>query len=258
MHFKILRTLASALLVTIAACSGGEERAAPAGAAADARRVDPGQAGTVSGRVRFEGDVPVNPSVRISGDPMCIRANPNGMTFENFMVSGGGLDNVFVYVKDGLGGYQFDVPSEPVKLDQQGCRYVPHVAGLQVGQPLEISNSDETMHNVHSLPEANGEFNFAQYVKGQKNVQTFTTSEVMVPFKCDLHGWMNAYVGVVEHPYFAVTTEGGKFELKNLPAGTYTVEAWHEKAGTRTQQVTIAANESKAIDFTFTSASPAN
>jgi hypothetical protein len=258
MPLKILRTLASALLVTIAACSGGEKRAAPAGAAADAKRVDPAQAGVVMGRVTFEGEVPVNPPVKMSGDPMCMRANASGMRFENFMVSGGGLDNVFVYVKDGLGAYAFDVPSEPVKLDQQGCRYVPHVVGLRVGQPLEVSNSDETLHNVHALPDVNREFNFAQHLKGQKTIQTFTAPEVMVPLKCDLHGWMNAYVGVVEHPYFAVTTGGGKFELTNLPAGTYTVEAWHEKAGTRTQQVTIAAKESKAIDFTFKAATPAN
>jgi plastocyanin len=254
MHSKILRTLASALLATTAACSGGEKRAAQEGPAAGAKRVDPAQTGTLTGRVRFEGNVPVNPTVKMSGDPVCGRVNAGKMTFENFIVKDEGLGNVFVYVKAGLGAYQFDVPSDPVKLDQQGCRYAPHVVGLRVGQPLEISNSDETTHNVHALPEVNREFNFAQFVKGQKNVQTFTTSEVMVPFKCDLHGWMQAYVGVVDHPYFAITSDAGSFELKNLPAGTYTVEAWHEKAGSQTQQVTVAEKESKQIGFTFSSA----
>jgi hypothetical protein len=128
---------------------------------------------------------------------------------------------------------------------------VPRVVGVRAGQPIEVTNSDATLHNVHSLPETNREFNFAQGTQGQKDLQTFTAPEVMVPLKCDLHGWMNAYVGVVSHPYFAVTANGGRFELKGLPPGTYTIEAWHEKAGTQTQQVTIAANESKAIGFTF-------
>ena len=239
-------------LLVAAACSGDDKPAAAAAASpANAQRVDPATAGTLIGRVSFEGTPPENPIVKMSGDPMCIGANTDGMRFENYIVQDGGLDNVFVYVKDGLGNYHFDVPAEPVTLDQQSCRYLPHVVGVRVGQPIEISNSDETTHNVHSLPDENREFNVAQFKKGQKNVQTFTTPEVMIPFKCDLHGWMRAYVGVVEHPYFAVTTNGGSFELKGLPPGTYTVEAWHAKAGTQTQQVTIGVKESKEIGFTF-------
>jgi plastocyanin len=241
------------LLVLAAACSG-DEKSATSAPPANAQRVDPLTAGTLVGRVNFEGTPPENPIVRMSADPMCIGANTDGMRFENYIVKDGGLDNVFVYVKDGLGTYHFDVPAEPVKVDQQGCRYLPHVIGVRVGQPVEISNSDATTHNVHSLPDENREFNFAQFKKGQTNLQTFTTPEVMIPFKCDLHGWMRAYVGVVEHPFFAVTTDGGKFELKGLPPGTYTVEAWHAKAGTQTQQVTIAAKESNEIGFTFSGA----
>jgi plastocyanin len=201
--------------------------------------------------VAFEGDAPRNPTIRMTGDPLCARAHPDGMTFENFVIKDGGLDNVFVYVKDGLGNYHFDVPAEPVKLDQQGCRYVPHVLGARVGQAIEITNSDETTHNVHSLPDVNREFNIAQYVKDQKNTQTFTAPEVMIRIKCDLHGWMSAYVGVLEHPYFAVTTEGGKFELKGLPPGEYTIETWHEKAGTQTQKVTVGPKETKQIGVTY-------
>ena len=145
-----------------------------------------------------------------------------------------------------------------MKIDQQGCRYVPHVLGVQVGQPLEVGNSDETTHNVHALPDTNREFNFAQYVKGQKTVQTFTAAEVMVPFKCDLHGWMNAFIGVVAHPYFAVTADGGKFEIRNLPPGKYTIEAWHEKAGRQTQEVTVGEKDSKSITFTYRASAPAN
>jgi plastocyanin len=188
----------------------------------------------------------------MSGDPACAREYPDGYVFENYVVKDGGLDNVFVYVKDGLGNYSFDIPAEPVKLDQKGCRYVPHVLGVRVGQPIEVTNSDETMHNVHALPDVNGEVNYGQPRKGMKNTQTFTAAEVMVPLKCDVHGWMSAYIGVVEHPFFAVTKDGGRFELKGLPPGTYTIEAWHEKSGRQTQQVTIGEKEDKDVTFTFT------
>ena len=248
MTSRFPRPVLAIFLLAAAACSGAEEKA-PASAPANAPRVDAATAGTILGRVTFEGDAPANPSIKMAGDPLC--ANGGALTFENYVIKDGGLDNVFVYVKDGLGTYHFDVPAEPVKLNQQGCRYVPHVLGARVGQPIEITNSDETTHNVHSLPDANREFNFAQYVKDQKNTETFTAPEVMVRLKCDLHGWMSAYVGVVEHPYFAVTTDGGKFELKGLPPGEYTIETWHEKAGRQTQKITVGPKETKEIGFTY-------
>jgi plastocyanin len=167
------------------------------------------------------------------------------------VVTNAGLENVFVYVKDGLGNYYFDTPTEPVKLDQRNCLYHPHVLGVRTGQPLEIINSDETMHNVHALPNANREFNLGQAMQHQANQRTFTAKEIMVPFKCDVHGWMHAFVGVMDNPYFAVTRDGGKFELKNLPAGTYTIEAWHEKLGAQTQKVTIAEKQAAEVTFTF-------
>ena len=254
MKLNVLQLVAAAALLAVG-CSGERKAAAAATPPANAQRVDSATAGTLVGRVVFEGTPPENPPVKMSGDPMCISANGGRMTFEHYIVKDSGLDNVFVYVKDGLGNYQFDAPSEPVKVDQQGCRYVPHVLGARVGQPVEISNSDATTHNVHSLPDTNREFNLAQFQKGQKNVETFTVPEVMIPLKCDLHGWMRAYLGVVEHPYFAVTADGGKFEMKNLPPGTYTIEAWHEKGGTQTQQVTVGQKETKEIGFTYRPAS---
>ncbi len=251
MNTKALAPFVVALSMAAAACSGEQKEAAPAAPPANAQRVDPATSGALSGRVSFEGTAPENRMVKISGDPLCARAHAGGMAFENYIVKDGGLDNVFVYVKDGLGNYYFDAPAQPVKLDQQGCRYVPHVVGVQVGQAVEVSNSDATMHNVHAVPAVNREMNIGQHVKDQKNTHTFTAAEVMVPLKCDLHPWMNAYVGVVAHPYYAVTKDGGRFELKNLPAGTYTIEAWHEKAGTQTQQVTIGQKETKDVNFTF-------
>lgn len=251
---KMLQPTIAALLIAAAGCSGDEKPSA-AGAPANAQRVDSATAGAIIGRVTFEGTPPANPPVKISADPLCLRANEGGLTLENYIVKDGGLENVFVHVKDGLGNYVFDTPADSVKIDQQGCRYVPHVVGARVGQPVEIGNSDATTHNIHSLPDANREFNLAQFKLGQKNVETFTVAEVMIPIKCDLHSWMRAYVGVVEHPYFAVTTNGGRFELKGVPPGTYTLEAWHEKGGTQTQQITVAAKETKEIGFTYKSAS---
>jgi plastocyanin len=250
------RPWAAALLIACAAACGGEQRdAAPAGPPPGAQRVDAAKAGNVTGRVVFEGPVPENQLVKMASDPACIRANADGLRVENFVVTNGGLDNVFVYVKDGLGKYYFDVPTDAVKVDQQGCRYIPHVFGARVGQPIEIANSDETMHNVHAMPQVNREFNFGQPLKGIRNTEVFTAREVMVPFTCNVHPWMKAYGGIVDHPYFAVTSSGGTFELKNLPAGTYTVEAWHEKLPPQTQTVTVAEKETKQITFTFKSQS---
>jgi hypothetical protein len=244
------RPLVAALFLLAAACGGGQNKTTSAGPPPGALKVDPEKAANIAGRVIFAGTPPENAPVRMSGDPACMKANA-GSTFETYMVKDGGLDNVFVYVKDGLGNYYFDVPTEPVKLDQQGCRYVPHVFGARVGQPIEITNSDDTLHNVHALANVNREFNFGQHFKGMKNTQVFTAREVMVPFKCDVHGWMTSFGGIMDHPYFAVTSGGGRFELKTLPAGTYTVEAWHEKLPAQTQSVTIGEKETKEITFTF-------
>jgi plastocyanin len=164
---------------------------------------------------------------------------------------GKALGNVFVYVKDGLGDLTFDPPSTAASIDQKNCRYHPHVFGMQVGQTLEIMNSDPTLHNIHAVAKNNREFNQGQPLQGVKSTHTFTAPEVMVPFKCDVHGWMNAYVGVLPHPYFAVTDNAGSFALNSLPPGTYTIEAWHEKLGTATQTVTVGSKETQNVSFTF-------
>jgi plastocyanin len=254
MRVNSLRSYCPAAIVVAflaGGCGGGQPAPASNTPPPNAKRVDESKAGQIAGRVLFEGPAPENPPIKMASDPVCIRENTNGKTFETVLVNNRGLDNVFVYVKDGLGNYYFDTPTEPVRLDQSGCRYTPHVFGVRVGQPLEISNSDATMHNVHAIGNVNQEFNFGQHVKGQKNTRTFTAREVMVTFKCNVHPWMHAYAGVLDHPYFAVATGGGKFELKNVPAGTYTVEAWHEKLGAQTQSVTLGEKEAKEISFTF-------
>ena len=140
----------------------------------------------------------------------------------------------------------------------EGCQYVPHAMGIMVGQAYRILNSDGILHNVHALPKVNPAFNKPMPPTLKETTTTFSKPEPVFQIKCDVHPWMSAYVGVLEHPYFAVTADGGKFELKGLPPGTYTIEAWHEKAGTRTRQVTIGAKESKEITLSFKAAATAN
>jgi plastocyanin len=250
-------TLGLALAATIACGGGSKETAPPAGAPAAAagggsgQRVDPATAGDVKGVVSLDGSAPANAAIKMNADPVCVKANATPQAQETYMAEGGKLANVFVYVKDGLGNYMYDPPTEMAKIDQKNCRYHPHVFGVRVGQSIEILNSDPTLHNIHAVPTANTEFNNGQPIQGMKMNHTFTAKEVMVPFKCDVHGWMNAYVGVLDHPYFTTTGPDGSFALKGLPPGTYTIEAWHEKLGPMTQSVTLAAKDMKEVNFTF-------
>jgi plastocyanin len=245
-----LRIAACGLVVMAAACGGATEQP-PAAPAVTENPVDPATAGSVAGRIVLQGTAPRNEPINMSSDPYC-ESQGSQTTDEVVTGSGGTLGNVFVYVKDGLGELKFPVPAQAAVLDQKGCRYLPRVLGIQVGQTLEIRNSDSTLHNMHAIPEQNREFNKALSLQGLNHTHTFSTPEVMVPFKCDVHRWMRSYIGVLPHPFYAVTAADGSFRLTGLPPGTYTVEAWHEKLGTRTQSVTIGAGEAKDVAFTFT------
>jgi Carboxypeptidase regulatory-like domain len=256
--------LGLALAGSVVACGGSQESSnksadpSSPSAAGAGQRVDTATAGDVKGVVTLDGVAPKNEAIKMNADPVCVKQNTTPQSQETYIVGDDGktLGNVFVYVKDGLGAYVFDTPTETAKIDQQNCRYHPHVFGMRVNQPLEIVNSDPTLHNIHAMPKSNSEFNNGQPIQGMKMSHTFDKPEVMVPFKCDVHGWMNAYVGVLPHPYYAVTDKSGKFELKSLPPGTYTIEAWHEKLGTQTASVTLGPKESKDITFGFKAAGP--
>jgi len=241
--------IALAALLAATACGSGGDDTGKSLVARGTKNVDPATAATIGGTVMFEGTPPPSTTISMASDPGC---GTTPVTSESILVDNGGLQNVFVYIKDDVGSeYAFAVPTEPVKLDQKGCHYIPHVVGVRAGQPLEVVNSDNTMHNVHGMPEANREFNTGQPVPGMKTPTTFTTPEVLIRFKCDVHSWMHAYVGVVAHPFFAVSGSGGKFELKGIPPGTYTIEAVHEKLGRQTQSVTLGDKDAKTITFTF-------
>jgi plastocyanin len=248
---SFLRPFLAVILLSSAACGGGNDskETAPAPAATVANPVDAATAGGLKGSIKLEGTPPPSQTINRRSDQYCEQLGE--AKTQNFVATGGGLQNVFVYVKDGLGEMKFPVPTIPVVLDQKGCTYVPRVFGIQAGQPLEILNSDETLHNIHAQPMNNREFNRGQALKGLKYTHVFTTAEVMVPFNCDVHNWMNAWVGVLNHPFYAVSGQDGTFGIQNLPPGTYTIEAWHEKLGTQTQMVTIGPKEMKELSFTF-------
>lgn len=239
-------------LASLAACAGEGADVPEASPAAEvtASPVDEATAGGIRGSVRYAGsdtDTPID----FKPDPKCAGLHDGPVDTENVAVQDGKLANVFVYVKSGLEKYQFPVPTEKKVLDQQGCMYRPRVSGVMVGQTLVVKNSDDTVHNVHALPKVNREFNNSQPFQNMELEKKFTQPEVMVHFKCDVHRWMNAWMGVLPHPYFAVSAEDGAFTLDKLPPGTYTVEAWHETLGTQTQQVTVSPKQTAEITFDF-------
>ena len=219
----------------------------------------------VKGKVVFDG-APTAPSpLKMAGDQVCAKANPNAVPDQDTIVytkSGNAIPYVFVYVKKGIKG-KYTPPAEPKVIDQQGCKYHPHVMGMIAGQTIQIKNSDPTNHNIHSLAQKNNQFNFAQpnlnMVKELKGGDTFNREEVLVKIKCDVHAWMSTYVGVLTHPFFAVSkshdddkaadADKGTFEIKELLAGEYEIEAIHPKFGKATQTVTIKDGETKTIEF---------
>ena len=206
------------------------------------------QASTLTIRAPFEGQAPVSEKIKADADPKCKLLHPQGIDPDQVIVnSNGTLKNVFVYVKEGVSG-EHEAPKEPVVFDQHGCQYTPKVFGIQVGQPLEIVNSDDTLHNVHALPKNSKEFNLGMPIKGMKLKKSFDKPEVMVKIKCEVHPWMSAWAGVLDHPYFGVTGDDGAAQIKELPPGEYTIEAWHEKYGAQTQKVTVT-DQDQEISF---------
>ena len=212
--------------------------------------IDPATVATVKGSVKFDGAAPKPSKIDMSQDPACKGSNES----ENVVVSGGDLANVFVYVKDGLGNRAFDVPKDAVVLDQSGCKYHPHVLGVMAGQTVQIKNDDQTTHNIHPTPKDNREWNESQPPSSPAIEKNFAREEVMLPVKCNQHPWMKMYVSVVKSPFYAVTDKSGKYEIKGLPPGDYTIAFVHEKLGEQDQKVTVAPKETKTVDQSFKAA----
>jgi plastocyanin len=212
-----------------------------------------GDEGSITGKISFNGTAPTPKKIDEGQDAYCASA-PGEKTTEDVVVSNGKLANVFVYVKSGgaVDKYSFPAPATDVVLDQKGCRYHPHVMGLETGQNLKVVNSDQTTHNVHPSPSKNPEWNQSQAPGAPPIEKKFNKPETLIPVKCNQHPWMKAYVGVLAHPFYAVSSEAdGSYTIKGLPPGEYTIVAWHEKFPEQTQKVTVAAKETKALDFTF-------
>jgi hypothetical protein len=242
--------LAGAVAFAISGCGKNENSESTSPTA----RVDSSTAGSITGTVTLDGAPPAEKPIDMSASPACAQANP-APVFPPTVVTGenGALANVVVYVKDGLGHYRFDTPPETAVLEQKNCMYVPHVVALMTNQRFEIQNNDPTMHNVHPMPKQNRQWSTSQPAGSVALKSSFARTEFAMPVLCNVHPWMRAVVFVFNHPYFAVTSTTGKFELKNLPPGTYTIEAWQEAYHTQDQAVTIGPKEAKTISFSFKS-----
>lgn len=255
---KFLLVVTISLLFILGACKKEAEEArteeGTAPEAAPAAAIDPATAATVTGKVVFQGTAPKGKPIRMDAEPSCVKQHAAPVRSQEVVVNDNGtLRYVFVYVKQGLGDRTFPAPKEPAILDQKGCLYIPHVAGLQVGQELHVLNSDPTTHNIHPVPKSNREWNESMPPGVGKLVKTFPREELAIPVKCNVHPWMKSYVSVLKHPFFAVTGSAGTFEIKGLPPGEYVIEAWHEKYGMVEQKVSLAAKESKTVEFVFKS-----
>jgi hypothetical protein len=241
-------------LLAVLACGGDGDAARGGPDAADHVQVDAATAGQVVGTVSFDGEAPPGDPIDMRGEAACAEKH-DGEPLDRPVVvgDGGGLKNAYVYVREGVPAGTWPTPDEEVELDQDGCIYIPRVLGLQTGQTLRIRNSDGLLHNVNARPANQRGFNISQPTNMTTN-RSFSQPEVMIPVRCDVHGWMAAYIGVQAHPYFAVTTEEGSFQIANLPPGEYVIETWHERYGTQTQSVTVPESGEARADFTYSPA----
>jgi hypothetical protein len=255
---KFLISCGAASLLLLGGCGGSKTETseapkteAPAAAPA-AAPADDANAATITGKVAFTGDAPKMANLSMDATPACARAHTTPQKSEQVVVnSNGTLKNAFIWVKAGLPDKQWPTPSTPVKLEQKGCMYQPHVIGVMTNQDIEIVNGDPTNHNIHPLPKENREWNESQPPGGENKKKNFARQEVMIAVKCNVHPWMRAYIGVVGNPFFAVTGDDGTFTIKGLPPGTYTLEAWQEKYPPQDIQVTVGPKETKTADFSF-------
>jgi plastocyanin len=262
----LMLTIALSLIALASACGPKTDTTEGGSTPTTAGKTYSGGVGSISGSIAYNGAAPAAKKIDTSADPVCGQKNPN-LSTEDTVVTNGKLANAFVYIKDGtasdgtkIGDYTWTAPSTAATLDQNGCHYRPHVLGVMTGQKLSITNSDPTQHNIHPTPKNNPEWNQTQPNGAPPIEKTFARSEVLIPVKCNQHPWMKSYIGVLKHPFFAVSAEDGSFTIKGVPPGTYTVAAWHEGGATgteKTMQVTVAANGSAKADFAFGEAATA-
>jgi len=208
--------------------------------------------GSIAGTIKFEGSAPHSRLIHMDADPVCYAVN-HGNVHSSSLVLGDNntLGNVFVYIKNGLTIDHYPTPTEDAVINQAGCNYYPHVIGVMKGQKVKFLNPDGTLHNVHGMCRINPEFNAAMPDFRKEMQVSFDKPEFMFPVRCDVHPWMQAWMAVMAHPFFSVTGLSGKFEIRNIPAGTYEIEAWHEKLGVKTATMTVKDGAAQTMDFTF-------
>jgi len=262
-------SIALSLLVLSSACGGSSSDTNKGGgtntASTDNAVAYSGPTGTISGVISYNGTPPAPKKIDTTADPVCGQKNPN-LTTDDTMVTNGKLANTFVYIKEGtvdggkkLADYSYAAPTTPVKLDQNGCHYAPHVLGIMVNQKINITNSDATQHNIHPTPKLNPEWNQTQPNGAPPIEKTFARAEQMIPVKCNQHPWMKAYIAVMKHPLYAVSAADGTFSIPNVPVGKYTIVAWREGQTPEEQpmEVTVTANGTAKADFAFPKAGAA-
>jgi plastocyanin len=244
--WRVIAAFSLILALTLGAACGKDGKEGAAAPAAPLWKAS-GNEGNVTGVINFTGAVPAAKKLDMSSDSKC-----EGVNFlDDAVVKDGKLQNVFIFVKSGLPQASFETPTGAVTLDQRGCKYTPRVLGIRAGQPLEIINSDQTNHNIHTLPRVNREFDGSQLAGQGPITRKFAKPEAVFPVKCNQHSWMRAYIAVLEHPFFAVSDTNGAFTIKGLPPGEYEIEAWHERYGAKTSKIKVAEKADAKVDFTF-------
>jgi plastocyanin len=242
------RLLLLGAALTAAGCGGG---ASECDQPRLATPLDRSVTGTIIGTVGFDGEPPPMAALSFGGESGCAAQHAGPVLAGDALVKEGRVQNAFVYVKEGLGERVFAVPTEPVTVDQKGCVYEPHVAAVRTCQPVVFVNSDALLHNVHGTPRLSSPWNFSMSAPGSRRTVRISRPEVMVEVRCDVHPWMRAYLGVLDHPYGAVTGADGAFTLGDVPPGDYVVASWHERFGSREARVTLGAKATVRLTFTY-------
>ncbi|MBI3210897.1 MAG: hypothetical protein HYZ37_18585 [Candidatus Solibacter usitatus] len=245
------------MLIALAVVAVGCNRKPETKASPQYFHVDPATASSVKGKVRLEGKRPAAKRIRMDAEEACQALHKEPVFEEKVLVTkDGGLANVFVYVKEGLEGKVFPPAETAVVLEQRGCQFVPRVMGIRAAQTLAVKNSDPVSHNIHPMPKNNRDWNQQQPPQAPDLQRRFARAEVMIPVKCNVHNWMRSYIGVLDHPFFAVTDADGGFSLEGLPPGSYTLAAWHESFGEITQPLVVASSEPRSTEFVFSGKTP--